>query len=343
MIQKELNRLFLIEEKNEYLGKNKEINKHIPLVSISVPTYNHENFIEECLDSILKQVTNFTFEIIIGEDQSDDRTREICIKYAEKYPNKIRLFLRDRKTSQYFENGKFICRFNGLWNRMSARGKYIAMCEGDDYWIDPLKLQKQVDFLEANEEYVIHSANASFYFQDEDNNKEILCRSEKEERVLTLKNFYTQNNLSTLTVMFRNVKFDYPKEYKNILYGDWALYTIILKNDGCLAYRSNEVFACYRIHNNGLMLSNSKVKHHEHEANQLIKIYEYLELSPKKYNSNQKATVTKVMNTYILDLIAQRNFKSVFKYLFFDIKINGIGALFFYIKYYIRQIRKLWH
>jgi len=142
------------KREEEYLGTNKLINQINPLVSVTVTTYQHANYIKDCLEGILMQKTNFPFEIIIGEDESTDGTREICIEYAEKYPDKIRLFLRKRETSQlYDENGKFITRFNGHWNRMSARGKYIAWCEGDDYWIDPYKLQKQVDFLEANPEY----------------------------------------------------------------------------------------------------------------------------------------------------------------------------------------------
>ncbi|MFW6272456.1 MAG: glycosyltransferase [bacterium] len=142
------------KNEKEYLGNSKQVNKIEPLVSVTIATYQHKNFIEECLDGVLMQKTNFPIEIIIGEDGSTDGTREICIDYAEKHPDKIRLFLRDRKTSQYYDdNGNFVCRFNGIWNRMSVRGKYLAFCEGDDYWIDPLKLQKQVDFLENNLEY----------------------------------------------------------------------------------------------------------------------------------------------------------------------------------------------
>ncbi|GAB1474494.1 hypothetical protein MASR2M69_19350 [Bacteroidota bacterium] len=138
----------------EYLGNNKPINHIHPIVSVTVATYQHNNYIEKCLDGILMQIVDFPIEVIIGEDGSEDGTREICIKYAESYPDKIRLFLRDRNTSHMYDNdGHLVMRFNGIWNRMSSRGKYIAWCEGDDYWVDPYKLTKQVNFLEKNIDY----------------------------------------------------------------------------------------------------------------------------------------------------------------------------------------------
>jgi len=145
---------------NEYGGDLKQVNKQTPIVSVIIATYQQKNYIAQCIEGVLMQQTNFIIEIIIGEDHSTDGTREICIKYAEKYPDKIRLFLRDRSQSQYYENDVFISRFNGIWSRMSARGKYVAFCEGDDYWIDPFKLQKQVSFLEENKDYSMCFHNA---------------------------------------------------------------------------------------------------------------------------------------------------------------------------------------
>ncbi|MBF6608099.1 MAG: glycosyltransferase [Flavobacterium sp.] len=150
-IHGELERRFLLQE--EYLGTDKPVNRSIPLVSVKIATYQHAPFIRQCLDSIVMQKTNFSFELILGEDASTDGTREICIEYAERYPDIIRLFLRDRALSQYIVDGVVISRFNSRWNTMSCRGKYIASCEGDDSWLNPDKLQMQVDFLEANPDY----------------------------------------------------------------------------------------------------------------------------------------------------------------------------------------------
>jgi glycosyltransferase involved in cell wall biosynthesis len=136
----------------EYLGQDKPVNKIQPLVSVVVITYNHKNYIKECLDSVLMQKTDFPYEIILGEDDSTDGTREICIDYAEKYPDKIRLFLRDEKDKIYI-NGKKTGRFNVLECYKDSRGEYIAICEGDDYWTYSAKLQEQVGFLELNQDF----------------------------------------------------------------------------------------------------------------------------------------------------------------------------------------------
>lgn len=120
-----------------------------PLVSVCIPTFQHVNYIEQCLESVLDQQTTFPFEILVGEDDSTDGTREICIRYAEKYPEKIRLFLR-RKEDKMIRNGKKIGRLNHLELYRSSKGQFICLCDGDDYWIDCHKLQLQADILLAH-------------------------------------------------------------------------------------------------------------------------------------------------------------------------------------------------
>lgn len=130
----------------EYLGVGKPINKVSPLVSVCVLTYQHASYIAECLDSVLSQETSFPIEILVGEDQSSDGTREICIAYAEKFPDKIRLFLNDRVDIICFD-GRPSGRVNFLNLFSEARGEYFAFCEGDDYWTDKTKLERQVAVL----------------------------------------------------------------------------------------------------------------------------------------------------------------------------------------------------
>lgn len=122
-----------------------------PLLSVCIQTFQHKEFIGKCLDSILSQKTDFEFEIILGEDDSTDGTREICIQYVKKYPGLIRLFLRSEVDKIYVFGCK-TGRFNFISNLRAARGKYIALIDGDDYIIDERKFQKQVDFLENNKE-----------------------------------------------------------------------------------------------------------------------------------------------------------------------------------------------
>ena len=121
-----------------------------PLVSICCLTYNHAPFIRKCLDGFLMQQTNFPIEILIHDDCSTDGTTEIIREYEAKYPDLILpLYEED---NQYSRGGAGKM---DLYNYNRARGKYIAYCEGDDYWTDPQKLQKQVDFMEANPEYSV--------------------------------------------------------------------------------------------------------------------------------------------------------------------------------------------
>ncbi|MBP8824802.1 MAG: glycosyltransferase [Flavobacteriales bacterium] len=131
----------------------------LPRVSVVVPTYQHAAFIEQCIQGILMQQTTFPVEILIGEDESTDGTREICQRLAEEHPDLIRLFPRSRKDVIYI-NGKPTGRANFLHLLRECRGKYIALCEGDDHWTEPSKLQQQVDALEADPEAAACFTNA---------------------------------------------------------------------------------------------------------------------------------------------------------------------------------------
>ena len=122
-----------------------EKNVDNPMVSIRCPAYNHEEYIANCLDGFLMQETNFPFEIVVHDDASTDRTAEIIREYEAKYPTIMRPIYETE--NQYR---------NGLTRKIMdshMRGKYIATCEGDDYWCAPDKLQKQVDFLETHPDY----------------------------------------------------------------------------------------------------------------------------------------------------------------------------------------------
>lgn len=121
-----------------------------PLVSICCITYNHAQFIRKCLDGFLMQQTDFPIEILIHDDCSTDGTTEIIREYKAKYPELIFPLYEEENQYQQGKAGEI-----DFYNYRRARGKYIAYCEGDDYWIDPLKLQKQVDFMEANPEYSV--------------------------------------------------------------------------------------------------------------------------------------------------------------------------------------------
>lgn len=126
-----------------------------PVVSISCITYNHAPYIRECLDGFMMQKCDFDFEVLIHDDASTDGTQEIIKEYQEKYPEIIKPIFQ---TENQYSKG-----VRGIMSRFNfprAKGKYIALCEGDDYWTDPLKLQKQVDFMEINPEVSFSFHNA---------------------------------------------------------------------------------------------------------------------------------------------------------------------------------------
>lgn len=129
------------------------MSNNTPLVTIRCITYNHEPYIRQCLEGFVMQQTNFKFEAIVHDDASTDGTAAIVAEFAEKYPDIIKpIFQTENQYSK--KNGAIRKALNE-----ATRGKYIALCEGDDYWTDPLKLQKQVDFLEANPDYgMCHTA-----------------------------------------------------------------------------------------------------------------------------------------------------------------------------------------
>jgi glycosyltransferase involved in cell wall biosynthesis len=167
------------------------------IISACIITYNQEDYIAQCLDGALSQIVNFEYEIVIGEDKSTDGTLEICKKYADKYPNKIRLIEREYNLGM-----------TGNWlNTMaSCSGKYIAICEGDDYWTDPLKLQKQVDFMEENSDFGLVYTDAKIYNQE----YEILHTKtfnyyykEKPHSDNYFHYLLKQNSIQTLTVLCR--------------------------------------------------------------------------------------------------------------------------------------------
>ncbi|KRB55965.1 glycosyltransferase [Flavobacterium sp. Root186] len=215
-----------------------------PLVSIICTTFNHENFISETLNGFLIQKTTFPFEIIVHDDASTDNTASVINDFAAKYPLIIKPILQ--KENQYSKKEV------NIWSDFTfpkAKGKYIALCEGDDYWIDELKLQKQVDFLENNTEYVITWTD--FYTKKD---AELISNDFNS----TLPAVYTIdfNTLFkpyctyTLTSVFKKDAVD-PFDYKKFEYSkDNTLYALALCN-GKGAFL-NFQGAVYRWHSGGI-------------------------------------------------------------------------------------------
>lgn len=189
-----------------------------PLLSISCITYNHEPFLRECFEGFLIQKTNFSFEILVHDDASSDGTRKIIEDYTAKYPDLF--FPIYQKHNQYAKGMRGIM---ALFNFPRARGKYIALCEGDDFWTDPYKLQKQVDFLENNNDYGLVYTN---YIKLNSNNFELIKSKRFSGNVFD--KLIISNFIGTLTVCFRKDLLDKVIGLKindqNFKMGDYPLW-----------------------------------------------------------------------------------------------------------------------
>lgn len=216
-------------------------NKNQFLVSVCVQTYQHKDYIKKCLDSILMQKTDFPIELILGEDDSTDGTRQICIEYAKKYPDIIRLFLRKRKDVIHIL-GKPTGRFNVIENIKAAKGKYIAMCEGDDYWTDSLKLQKQTNFLEENKDFSICFHKIKILKNNVLVNDFITIVPKEVTSLNDL--IHYSNFIHTPSVCFRNYHIKFPKVYYKTPVGDYPLYCLLAQY-GNIKYIDEEM-AVYR-------------------------------------------------------------------------------------------------
>lgn len=213
---------------------------NLPLVSISCITYNHASYIKECIDGFLMQKTNFNFEVLIHDDHSTDGTEEIIKEYAKQYPDIIKPLFE--KENQY-SLGKTIG--SAVWNLPRARGEYIAICEGDDYWTDPYKLQKQVDFLESHPDYGMCYTKVKRFVPK--NNKFIDEWGGPNE---TMDKLLIENTIPTLTAVFHKaIYYNYLTEIhpskRGWLMGDYPIWLYFAQNSKIKFI--NETTGVYRI------------------------------------------------------------------------------------------------
>ena len=189
-------------------------------VTICCLTYNHENFIRQCLDGFMIQKTNFHFEVLVHDDASTDKTQEIIREYVAIYPDIIKPILQEK--NQYSKGIRTIL---ASFCYPKAKGKYIALCEGDDYWIDPLKLQKQIDFLENHPEYAMVYTRSNVYNQSKCKMEDNLIGREFND----FNDLLIINRIPTLTTCIRtNVLMEYTNDIKpekhNWLMGDYPMW-----------------------------------------------------------------------------------------------------------------------
>lgn len=230
-------------------------------VSVRLMVYNNESYIEEALNGLLCQEVDFTYEIVIGDDFSTDATATKLQKYALSFPKIIRLLKRSKGDEYYIKRSKGNHIVNYIDILENCKGKYIALLDGDDYWTDPYKLQKQVDFLETNQQYSICWTNY----------KELLGNSEcpvsnswemnlniSDLYEVSFDNFCSPYNTYTLTCMFRKDVLDNVNLTDFRYFKDNTLYSICLnKGKGALL---NFHSAVYRKHEGGIWSGSNAYK-----------------------------------------------------------------------------------
>lgn len=266
------------------------------MVTIRCLTYNHEPYIRQCLEGFVMQRTNFKFEAIVHDDASTDGTAAIIKEYAEKYPDVIKPILETE--NQYSKHDGSLRR---IMNE-ACKGKYIAFCEGDDYWTDPLKLQKQVDLMEAHPEYSMCCSKAKLYSQTKERFiGEQKCRNHS--AVLRVKDIVLRGGLyiPTCSILLRHELYDslgYQEPYiRRCHVGDYPL-QMYMAMQGKVFY-FDEFMAVYRVdcpnswvwRNNHDVLTESKIKGYISEI-------EMLEGFSKDYPKYRNFFITR-MNYYI--------------------------------------------
>lgn len=237
-----------------------------PKVSVCMITYGHEKFIADAINGVLVQECDFEIELIIANDCSPDNTDLVIQNILKNHPRASWI--------KYFRHKKNLgAQPNGLFAVKKCQGEYIALCEGDDYWNDPLKLQKQVNFLEENPDYVMgyhdiyvvdekgtHVRDSIYYnFNKIDYTKEQLINSPF---------------LMPMTMCFRNVITEFPKEFLKVINGDVFLISM-LGQYGKSKYQEDIIPASYRIHSGGVSSMVSELEKEYQRKNTYYQLFCY--------------------------------------------------------------------
>lgn len=250
-----------------------------PKVSIAMITYRHERFITQAVESVMMQETDFSYELVIGEDCSPDRTRPIVLELQQKYPDRIRLLLPEENLG--------VCR-NDTQVLLACDGKYIAILEGDDFWTTKDKLKKQVDFLENHPD-----CSACFHpvtqLREDCREPSGILALYPSGSFFSLKELIAKKIAASCSVMYRNcLGGRFPEWYEKVGYSDRAL-QVLYAEHGLLGY-IDETMACYRIHAGGMWSTTSRLW----QLQQLVVLYESLDdYLGRKYRSQVRQCLSR--------------------------------------------------
>ncbi len=257
-----------------------------PMVSVVTITYNHESFIEQTIEGVLAQKCNFPIELIIGEDKSTDKTLEICLRYQRKHPEIIRVVTWHENVGVNANSFRVLGR---------ARGKYIALCEGDDYWIDPAKLSKQVALMEASSSTVLCGTRVIVM----SGTKREEFGPEKQKEKYSLRDVINGYLFHTSTYLIRSSAMVIPNQILAVVYGDYFLQAVLsMQGDlKCLG----DITSVYRRHAGGVANSQRNTAH----CPRNIAVYQtLLEIVDNRYVKLLKRRITLVGSFEIHQLAA---------------------------------------
>ncbi|APS39306.1 glycosyltransferase [Salegentibacter sp. T436] len=269
-------------------------------ITVCIITYNHENYIAECIESIINQ-KGIDYEILISDDNSTDYTPEICRSYQLKYPNLIKFIDRPVNlgvAKNWFDSIRL------------CQGNYIAICEGDDFWIDPLKLKKQVDFLNANSQFSACFTNA-IIIKGQVKTSDLYIKSIIPE-TYNFKNVLKRGGgfYPTPTLVFKNNLISFPNFIFKVRSADRAL-ALLLAEKGKF-YFLNQTTAAYRIHDGGVFTSISinKEKRIEVDFNNIDLLKDFASYTSQKRNKEIETVISnysqRILTRYSKELIGKR-------------------------------------
>lgn len=221
-------------------------------VSVRLIAYNHEKFIAQSIEGVLSQKTNFPVELIIGDDFSTDNTLKIANQYTSTANVTVKILNRQKGDEYWVKRQKLGRLFNNTETLFACSGQYVALLDGDDYWIDPLKLQKQADFLDSHPDFAIcfHDINK---LQVNDNGQPgIIDAPNLKREVSTFENLCEEGCfIQTSSIFFRNgLLKEIPGWYYKAPYGDWPLYLLLSRYGKIENIR--ETMSIYREHSGGI-------------------------------------------------------------------------------------------
>ena len=210
------------------------------LLSVIMITYGHESFIKQAVEGVLNQKCDFNFELVIANDCSPDNTDEIVNNIIENHPQAHKIkYIKQKSNIGMMPNF--------IYAVSSGIGKYIALCEGDDYWVDPLKVQKQIDFLEANPEFNFSMGRVDVLIQKSGEIKKMIEHVDPNiKEIYTLKDYIKNPFSQTSSFVFKNSKEPFPDWFYNVHAGDQSL--VILKTGITAKIKYHkDLFSIYRV------------------------------------------------------------------------------------------------